>query len=567
MSRTISLPRIDSLLPKTTRLELDKKQIRILCLLPGGWPDPIRCTLYTAYLDDLPHYEALSYAWGDPAIRKPIFVNGRVFHVTVNLEAALRRLRCPSKERHLWVDALCINQADIIEKSHQVNLMKKIYSNTKCAILWLGDYDEGSLLSALQPSCYERAPSPCLSDYAKSGQNPSRTTVVKAFSFLKLLARHEDLYSLIPSGDRSEEVAEFLESVDDIYQVLNMPWWERIWTVQEALLPAQAVFQFGSMQLPRDEFVRGAEQEKAIFLSAVVRGRYSDPLTYLEYIMGNDHYFYEILAMFRSRKANDPRDKVFALLGLVSEDELPFPADYTIPCHRVYTQTATWMIRSSGTLEAIVRGAEGKRDPKLPSWVPDWSATGDHGTNALYRDGHIWAFIEYCLYDAAKGSDLHFDFSLETELKLKGFRVDIISGLLERPRIPEIRQTDHFQYLCSSCKAYQQAVLGATTRQRGDRLYGSEQPYLSEICLSDLENAQLFITDTGLIGSGPRDTCVGDTVYIFSGGEMPFVVRSTHYQREQGQQYFQYVGHAYVHGIMDGQAVTPDTEWTWITLV
>ena len=92
-------------------------------------------------------YVARSYTWGDPNRTKTIEVNGIKVQVTTNLEAALQALRkrplmrqgCP-----LWVDALCINQASVAERSEQVGRMRDIYKNAKAVVMWVGDWDESS---------------------------------------------------------------------------------------------------------------------------------------------------------------------------------------------------------------------------------------------------------------------------------------------------------------------------------------------------------------------------------------------------------------------------------------
>lgn len=62
--------------------------------------------------------------------------------MTRNLHAALKRLRLPDKPRTLWVDAICINEADLVEKSRQVALMGEIYSKTTRGIIFLGEEPE-----------------------------------------------------------------------------------------------------------------------------------------------------------------------------------------------------------------------------------------------------------------------------------------------------------------------------------------------------------------------------------------------------------------------------------------
>ncbi|KAI0975638.1 heterokaryon incompatibility protein-domain-containing protein [Xylaria arbuscula] len=129
-----------------TSLTPSKKQIRLLTLLKGEWDDKIKCKLDVVSLDDKPQYEALSYVWGSPTDLVDIDVDGVAFWATRNLYVALRRLRSQIQDtetnddsRTLWVDAVCINQKDVEEKGHQVQLMKDIYSQTTRGLLWLGE--------------------------------------------------------------------------------------------------------------------------------------------------------------------------------------------------------------------------------------------------------------------------------------------------------------------------------------------------------------------------------------------------------------------------------------------
>lgn len=72
-----------------------------------------------------------------------ICLNERPFQVRENLYLAMRAIRNRMNRRQiastlLWVDALCINQGDPVERSHQFNMMSKIYSQAQLVVVWLG---------------------------------------------------------------------------------------------------------------------------------------------------------------------------------------------------------------------------------------------------------------------------------------------------------------------------------------------------------------------------------------------------------------------------------------------
>ena len=84
-------------------------------------------------------YEALSYVWGSSETLCTIIVNGLRIRIGQNLYKALRQLRSRHRRKLLWIDALCINQRDDLEKSLQVSNMANIYSKAWQVIIWLGE--------------------------------------------------------------------------------------------------------------------------------------------------------------------------------------------------------------------------------------------------------------------------------------------------------------------------------------------------------------------------------------------------------------------------------------------
>jgi Heterokaryon incompatibility protein (HET) len=95
----------------------------------------------------VPTYEALSYTWGDHSVTALIQVNGIELQITLNLFRALQRLRKGRKKRVLWVDALCIDQSNLAERSEQVPRMRSIYQRAERVVVWLGDATEDSDLA------------------------------------------------------------------------------------------------------------------------------------------------------------------------------------------------------------------------------------------------------------------------------------------------------------------------------------------------------------------------------------------------------------------------------------
>jgi hypothetical protein len=112
--------------------------IRLLTLYAGQHEDDITCTLQTVLLCSSPIYEALSYAWGSPDLTQSITVDGKTLKVTNNLAVVLRYLRKSDEDVVLWVDAICINQKDVGERTHQVRMMGDIFRRCKSVYVWLG---------------------------------------------------------------------------------------------------------------------------------------------------------------------------------------------------------------------------------------------------------------------------------------------------------------------------------------------------------------------------------------------------------------------------------------------
>ena len=125
-------------------LDLDTMEIRLLVVEAGRADQPVQCTIQHTALWPKPSvsYETLSYVWGDTTARGVVFCGQHQLDVPLSAEKVLRRMRHLDKPRTLWIDAICINQSDIQERSQQVGIMADIYFHTSQNLIWLGDSGE-----------------------------------------------------------------------------------------------------------------------------------------------------------------------------------------------------------------------------------------------------------------------------------------------------------------------------------------------------------------------------------------------------------------------------------------
>lgn len=127
------------------------RSIRLLTLHPSSdVAAPVVVTLLEASLDNFPSeqhsYEALSYVWGASEGSIPCTCDGKQLFITPNCDDALRHLRLPNEHRNLWVDAICIDQANsdesLAERNTQITLMGGVYRTAKRTLCWIGKSKE-----------------------------------------------------------------------------------------------------------------------------------------------------------------------------------------------------------------------------------------------------------------------------------------------------------------------------------------------------------------------------------------------------------------------------------------
>jgi hypothetical protein len=416
----------------TSRLyqPLSKEQLEIrlvtIVLEPSldSLSSTIDCKLATFALADAPAYIALSYVWGDIKQTAPITLDETEIQVTTNLLAALRRLSNWGQGTYLWIDALCINQSNAEEKCHQVLLMRNIYQQAMFVTMWLGEAQDDSHLAMSKIDAWGKA-----------------------------------YYNMEKDLDNKSKVAAALAIIDNpfeetswkaIRKFLQRPYWKRIWIVQEIALSQQAIMICGGSAFESIYFWFAIT-----FWEVVIQPEVLDMVTSdnkmtivncghrsslsLFHFHGQQAFerpvtpfaltLQQHLIGTRSHLATDPRDKVYALLGLVDGDYKEYTPDYNKSVVQVYTDVVVKHALATNTLSSYYFQGIGvsneNRVPDLPSWVPDLSNATDRG----YR---ISTFLEPgdTGFTSAEDTTSKFDFSDNFKvLTARGTIVDEISDI------------------------------------------------------------------------------------------------------------------------------------------
>ncbi|VUC31535.1 unnamed protein product [Clonostachys rosea] len=446
-----------------TALRAEQREIRLLSLEPSKFDDePIQLSLYTVPLDSPGSYEGLSYTWGETLPKFDVKVNGLGFQIGGNLHSALRHLRHPDQPRRLWVDAVCINQDDVKEREEQVSIMRDIYGSASSVIAWIGEND---------------------------GSNDER-----AFDFMDKIIGQIDSQVVLNrflAADTAPTSAEFsleihkdnmawirsvtsLGLVDspwlDFLHLLQRPWFNRIWIIQEVVMANDVTLRCGDRTLdwlsfrlcirfvkhhlitlwdssaPEDILKRDVEAYRhyqrsggVVGLDTAIKGiinvdelrkqrrlidlmkrvkdepsRRSSSATpaplppFLKRLLGmemsepsssstmtheervyaaqppkdfeigrvvTDSSLYYLFQKFRSRDSTDPRDKIYALLGIterIHDSHNNLPISYEKPIEAVLWNLIVNHLASTKKLNFLSDGCGLSSPEGFPSWLPLW---------------------------------------------------------------------------------------------------------------------------------------------------------------------------------------------------
>ncbi|KAI7326926.1 hypothetical protein KC326_g25 [Hortaea werneckii] len=118
-------------------LDTSKQEFR-LARISADENGEISVLLNLFSLDSPPDYLALSYCWTEHPPTIQITLNGLPFWIRPNLHDFLQRFSEEWQTKWIYIDALCINQANVAERSSQVKIMDRIFRGARQVIAWLG---------------------------------------------------------------------------------------------------------------------------------------------------------------------------------------------------------------------------------------------------------------------------------------------------------------------------------------------------------------------------------------------------------------------------------------------
>lgn len=355
-------------------------EIRIVDLEPGLEHDTINIQLRHCQLDDsLGSYVALSYVWGNPIKSHSVRVSGKALGITQNLHSALVRLRLADKHRSLWIDAICINQEDKIEKSQQIPLMPRIYSSSSSTIAWLGE-DSEDLDGELSFEFFRWAP------YLLHSWLTDEIYKLESYD-----DDDETLMQFFNKGDwrKKAQAPDRQFSNNMLQRFFRRPWFTRRWVIQELYAAPKVEFVCGSAVISYKELMDfmwdyaqiGSRLDIAL-PNALLRCRMD--------FAAKDNGLLGVLDLYHNFHCGDDRDRIAAILGLWAKNQKPwssFNIDYTISVEANYLAFAIMMV-STGHCVAILSAAldrrkETEEDCTLPTWVPDWRLAPRVGSNGI----------------------------------------------------------------------------------------------------------------------------------------------------------------------------------------
>jgi hypothetical protein len=365
-------------------------------------------------------FAALSYMWGDKSQLRTVIINDEKVEVRMNLENVLRELRHEGKFGalfKLWVDALCINQSDDIERTEQVAKMDKIYTLAWSIVAWIG---------------------------------PEENDSAKAMALLETLATYwPDRTKLDALRDQLVEQPNHFAKGSwlALKHLSEREYWTRLWIVQELALGASGVIlRCGAQSMEWETMGAGLKtvdtlwnvkdicimsDRKALDRSDDRRWGSAQGLHHISKELRRTSEMQRddqapppltwLLQVANFSKCFEDKDKVYGMLGIMDPKvACQIPPNYQLTTRQVFINIAKTYIAADQNLE-LLREANpwGNSEVGAPTWVPDWTWTGRLRDNKFSEPNFL----------ADGGSNPFIEFSEDGSLTCLAVIFDTIDGL------------------------------------------------------------------------------------------------------------------------------------------
>lgn len=385
----------------------------------ADWYEPIKCDLEVLDLDEKSNYAALSYSWGmnedgDAAMIREITIGSKVVPITQNLFEALRRIRAAGTILHevnsrLWIDAVCINQADDEERTQQVSNMAAVYRCATTVLIWLGEKgdtpEEDAVAGIIQ--CLIRDPHEAMQNCSMWSDMLKSPSVCSIWTPLTLRKKYIDKATvdgaLKMAMDHDPAKLQEAAQLSALFRwfLLSRRYFTRRWVIRELYHANKrtATVIWGNNSWPYIYMISIVDQLREIDEAWTALKQHDVPgsqyghydraawskLGELRTLLLHTSYktvadLPEMLVCASRLNCSDPRDALFAILSLGKGGmDYDIEPDYQGTAASVYTRFAKYLV-DKGFSSLILNNlrTEQRRSQimglGLPSWVPDLRA-------------------------------------------------------------------------------------------------------------------------------------------------------------------------------------------------
>jgi hypothetical protein len=522
-------------------------------------------------------FEAVSYAWGSnyPLSEVTVmhahspFLQAGTCSVGPNLFTMLKHLRRPDAVRTLWIDAICINQKDTLEKGEQIKKMRDIFMLAKRTVVWLGESKEDSTLA--------------LQALEMIGRNLEFTICRRS---LPVPDRVETNW-----WNMNERLPLDPQAWEAIGQLMQRPYFERLWVVQEIELASErSQVQCGETEVlwyhVRRAFMRCHYEMAALPdlfpLSRRMQASFAEELS--RPLASTDAK--SLFNIASNRKCSDPRDRVFAMLGLLPPALVEhIKVLYELPVNEVYMQAFLATVRCTRRLVLLDIANQDEAINDYPSWVPDFTKSS-YGRHSMGSISH-----------ASSASAAHVSFKLPNELHVCGILQGEIKAISpttashaksDYPHVAELVSM-HLPHM-TEAECMDAYIWIVTQGNLSNQWLDCGEPSLKEAKLllqqmltdenvpmslaheywltrnmMEQQPGRFFVTDVGLLGCGPPNVLPGDKICVALGYDYPISLRPMN-SGDQSTRY-RLMGPVYIHGLMEGQALLGSLPSPWESVI